>query len=177
MVLRYCTKYGFDRQGIQSRLALLDFTPADHQSSQQLQKEVIVPNVEKIITAFYDFLLIKPESRHLLDNETLIGHLKETQKSYLLSLGVEFDKAAYFENRLRVGLAHSKVGIPLSLYLCAYRQLTQLIFDHFPQHLRKQFQRCHAMQAFLLRITTLDMSLAIETYHLDTMSDLERQFD
>jgi two-component system cell cycle response regulator len=177
MDLRFCTKYGFDGHGIKSRLALLDLQPTDHPTSQQLQKDVIVPNVNKIVTAFYDFLLGQPETKQILDNERLIGHLKETQKDYLLSLGVKFDKAAYFDNRLRVGLAHSKVGIPLSLYLCAYRQLTQIIFDHFPPQLRNQVQRCHEMQAFLLKITTLDMSLAIETYHLARMNDLETSLE
>jgi diguanylate cyclase (GGDEF)-like protein len=100
----------------------------------------------------------------------LIQQLKQTQRAYLLSLGIGFDQPAYFEERLRIGMAHAWVGVPISLYQCAYRALSQLILDVLPAGDEPQRQ---ALTAFVLKITTLDMTLAIETYHASQLSHLE----
>jgi diguanylate cyclase (GGDEF)-like protein len=177
VILKYCEQYGFDAEGIRARLSLLNLGPGDHALGRQLQDDVIRPNLEWIAETFYAELLRQPPMRRYLDNDALVTKLKHTQKNYLLGLGVDFDQPAYFEERLRVGLAHARVGIPLNLYVCAYRLLTQLVHDSFPATLRADADLCKALGAFVLKIATLDMSLAIETYHRARLSDLEQSIE
>lgn len=169
----YCDKLGFDEHKIQRRLAFLYLSDASHQLAQRLHHEVIEPNIDRIIDQFYEMLLYQPESRRILTSGELIQRLKKTQSEYLMSLGIGFDSQDYFEERLHVGLTHAWVGIPLGVYQCAYRGLTQIIIDAMPPSISAEDNK--ALIGFLLKITTLDMSLAIETYHSSQVSALEEE--
>ena len=152
---------------------LLELNDSDIKSLEQLQKEVITPNVDAIVEAFYEFLLAHNDTAHFLNEEGLISKLKKTQKSYLLSLGTGFNSYEYFEERLRVGLAHAWVGIPLSVYLCAYRKLVHLINQTMCKAVRQSPSEREALSNIIQKITMLDISLAIETYHLSQVTHLE----
>jgi len=166
MPLPYSEKYGFDAERIRERLQWLQLTDEDHALAQRLRDTVLVPHCDGIVSAFYDWLNGIDAARPLLGSKDFVQRLKQTQKAYLLSLGRDFDQPDYFESRLRVGQAHVWVGLSLSLYQCAYRCLTQLMLDRLdPQDT--------ALAAFINKITALDMSLAIETYHLARVQALE----
>lgn len=174
---KYCEQYGFDAARIRERLDLLKLGAGDHPLAKSLHDSVIAPNLEQIVDCFYAEMLSHAAMREYLDSPELIVSLRKTQMSYLLDLGAGFDTDAYFEERLRVGLAHARVGIPLSLYLCAYRILTQLLHDAIPAGIRRDVAACDALDAFLRKITTLDMSLAIDTYHRARMADMQRSIE
>ncbi|NOX75521.1 MAG: diguanylate cyclase [Gammaproteobacteria bacterium] len=166
MTLPYTEKFGFDAKRIRERLQWLQLTAQDHALARRLRETVLLPCGDDIVATFYDWLLTIDASRPLLGNDDFIRRLKQTQKAYLLELGHDFDQPHYFESRLRVGQAHVWVGLSLSLYQCAYRRLTQLILD-----LAKPEDA--PLRAFINKITALDMSLAIETYHLTQVQALE----
>lgn len=158
-----CEQFGFDDGNIQERLRWVELGPSDHTLASRLHSQLHAGAVPRIIDDFYDWLLTLDEARAFLEDDTILARLKATQGDYLLSLGVDFDRPAYFESRLRVGLAHAWVGLSLSLYLCAYRHMTQLILDAVcpPQAGDGEGD----LQAFVHKIIALDMSLAVETYH------------
>lgn len=166
-------QFVFDSEKIQQRLALLFLNRADHALARRLQEDVIKPNADRIIDKFYETLLFLPETRKWLLQGEVIEKLKVTQKDYLLSLGVGFDTAAYFENRLHIGVIHAAIALPLNTYLCAYSVLTQHIVNAFPESITGDPVQMMAMVKFLNRITSLDMSLAVEAYHSSNMSSLE----
>ncbi len=173
MSLTYCDKFGFDTSKIAERLQWLDLSAADHATAAQLQQDIIQPHAEAIVRDFYKWLLTIAEARALLVDNELISRLKQTQTQYLCNLGVAFDQADYFESRLRVGQAHVWVGLSLSLYQCAYRYLAELILA------RIDYQQDNActLTTFVHKIIALDMSLAIETYHLAQVQTLEDSLD
>jgi diguanylate cyclase (GGDEF)-like protein len=169
MALPYCEKYGFDAARIAQRLEWLQLAAEDHDLARQLQEDVIQPYVGDIVTDFYAWLRQLPAAQALLGDSDNIERLKQTQSGYLLSLGLDFDQADYFESRLRVGQAHVWVGLSLSLYQSAYRYLNQLIQDRVNAH-SKDVPR---LMPFMHKIIALDMSLAIETYHEAQVKTLE----
>ena len=173
----FCKHYGFDPENIQKRLDLLEFSDEDRELAIILHEKVIVPNLNMIIDTFYDEYMLKHSdfSQYLL-SRLRIESLKRTQTDYLFTLGVEFYTAAYFEVRIRVGEAHARIGLPLSLYGCAYHKLEQIIrsflirdivgADVYPE-----------LQKFIGRIVSLDMSLANECFHRKEVGDLERSVE
>ena len=173
MSLTYCEKFGFNASRIAERLQWLDLSANDHATAGQLQQDIITLHAAAIVDEFYRWLVQIPEARALLVDDELISRLKQTQTQYLLSLGVDFNQADYFESRLRVGQAHVWVGLSLSLYQCAYRRLAELIF----QHIDCQRDDAPILISFLHKIIALDMSLAIETYHLTHVQTLEESLD
>lgn len=169
MALPYCEKFGFDAAKIQERLQWLELTADDHLLVAQLQQDLIRPHVDCIVDDFYTWLQTLDEARSFLSDDAAITRLKQTQIGYLRSLGIRFDQPDYFESRLRVGQAHVWVGLSLSLYQCAYRRLTRLILDHLVLGTAgaRKLMNCAN------KIIALDMSLAIETYHLVQVRTLE----
>lgn len=169
-----CDKYGFDEIGRRRRIELFGFQAGDHELAGRLHAQVITPHGARIIDAFYDYLLTRPETALFLDGGRKVPQLKVTHAGYLDTLGIAFDSADYFENRLRAGMAHAHIGMPLSLYLAAYRLLEDLILDHFPDEWFRESATGLTVSRFLARIIKLDMSLAIEIYHQFQIQDLIR---
>lgn len=176
-MLQRCSQFGFDSKKIAQRLAFLRLSKADHKLAQRLNQEVIRPNVDQIIDRFYESLLFNSETRKWLLSGEMIEGLKKTQREYLLSLGVGFDQEAYFEERLKIGIMHVIVELPMSVYQCAYSNLMQLIIDAIPESIRNNCEENHALVDFIIRITSLDISLANETYHYSYVHELENEVE
>lgn len=170
----YCRRYGFDQQARQRRLLWLGLGSEDARWATVLHEQVIAPNLDDIVGWFYEHMLRIQEFGEILSRGFDIEKLKQTQARYLDTLGQEFETADYFEERLRVGIAHARVGVPLSLYECAYAIMRQAIFNVIPAEVMDDPEALTGLNAFIVRITALDMSLAIETYHLARVQSLEK---
>lgn len=105
------------------RFTLVELADADHALARLFQQRVVAPRIDVIIDGFYRLLMRQPGFLAVVNTEAMQAHLRETQRAYILSLGVNFDSAGYFEERLRIGVVHARVGVPLSLYQCAMRAL------------------------------------------------------
>ena len=169
-----CHQFGFDRSAIIERLNLLGLGgPAVPMIAAELQSHVIQPHVDSIIEDFYDALEPTAEFQTLVRGRDQINRLKMTQRKYLLSLGRDFDSLDYFESRLRVGTAHERAGVSLSLYQSFYCQLQNMLLSLVPCEIRQKPDAFAELAQFIIKITSLDMSLAIETYHSTQVHDLE----
>ena len=156
------------QQLIEQRLGLLDLTDSDIELAPTLQQDVIQPNIALIIEDFYSALNKHGQFNSIMQRGYDIHSLKKTMRQYLLTLGLDFHRTEYFHQRLLIGLMHAKVGVQPSLYQCSYRLLQQLLFNLIPeQHTHK-----NELISFILKITTLDMSLAIEAYEDGMMENL-----
>lgn len=158
------------------RLRMLDLGQKDNVLAALLQSEVVRPNLQNIMDSFYSSLLSYPIFNEILARGFELSHLKLVQTQYLLSLGVNFSEAHYFEDRSRIGLAHVRVGVPLHIYLFAYRKLQQLLINMIPRE-TLEASTVDELIAFILKITTLDISLAAETYHMSRVHDLQVNLD
>lgn len=168
-----CERFGFARPHERAaRLALVELGDADHALARMFQQRVVAPHIDAIIDGFYRMLMRQPGFLAIVNTAAMLAHLRETQRAYVLSLGIDFASTAYFEERLRIGVVHARVGVPLSLYQCAMRALQQQFIDSIDTGETAE-QRAR-FTAFILKITALDMSLAIETYHGVHISALEK---
>ena len=174
MTNELCEQFGFDRTAIDERLNLLGLGgPSVPMIAAELQSHVIQPNVDGIIEDFYEALETRPEFQSLVQGRGQINHLKMTQRKYLLTMGLDFAAPDYFESRLRVGTAHQRAGVSLSLYQTFYCQLQNMMLSLIPEEIRQKPAAFSELAQFIIKITSLDMSLAIETYHSTEVHDLE----
>jgi len=169
----FCKQFGFDQKSIQRRITLLRLNKHDHDLADSLNNDVIRPNIQAIINRFYEILLFNPETRIWLTSGEVIEQLKRTQGDYLLDLGIQFDSEDYFEKRLHIGVIHAAIGLPLNTYLCAYSIMTQIIIDFIPEKLSQETDVFLRLVKFLNKITSLDMSLAVEAYHNSQITNME----
>ena len=168
------TRFGFTPARRRALLGLIGLEKADHAHAAWLQKNVIAPHIDQIIDEFYRRLWKHPQAENVLKQGYELSHLRATQRAYLLTLGIGFDHAAYFESRLRVGIAHAHVPVPLALYQASYSLLQSLILKRLSASSAKARARYRALAACLIKIAALDMSLAIETYHDARMGVLRK---
>jgi len=170
-----CESRGFDSDAIAERIGLVGLsTPDARAQGKLLQNLVIRPNAETIVDRFYDSLVEIDEFNDIMSEHADAGQLKLTQQRYLLGLGVNFHKRQYFEERLRIGSVHQRIGVPQYLYQCSFQRLQSLLIEHIPPQLQKDRAALEQMIQFILKVTALDMSLAIESYCADRMRGLEK---
>ncbi|MBT8092838.1 MAG: diguanylate cyclase [Gammaproteobacteria bacterium] len=143
----------------------------------KLQNVVIRPSVDSIIDQFVETLLEIDQFRHTISTKSALQRLRQTMLRYVLGLGVDFQSDAYFEARRQVGVVHQRLGVPQSHYQCAFRRFQDLLVTSIPESLRSDSQAFEAMLRFILKITALDISLAVESYCSASMSRLARSLE
>ena len=167
-----------DADRIAEHLSLVGLSDHEnHGYAKELQRQVIQPNITTIIGRFHEALGRIDRFKDVIHDRSDTARLKEMHRRYLLTLGVRFQDHEYFEDRLRIGSAHQHVGVSLSLYQCTYRLLQSLLIEHIPQEIRGDQVAYAIFVQFILKITTLDMSLATEAYHTGKVSHLEQTVD
>ena len=166
---------GIDPDRIAEHLGLVGLGGHEsHGYASELQRQVIQPNVTTIIDRFHEALSQNDRFKDVIRDQTDTARLREMHRRYLLTLGVRFQDHEYFKDRLRIGSAHQRVGVSLSLYQCTYRLLQSLLIEHIPQKIRADQVAYAIFVQFILKITTLDISLATEAYHTGRVSRLEQ---
>ncbi|TDY02811.1 diguanylate cyclase [Thiohalophilus thiocyanatoxydans] len=156
-----------------SFLELFELSSGDKKLADILQRHVIQPNVDEIVDKFYDFMLSHDRFRPYLEDKVLIARLKKSQRNYLYTLGVEFDTPNYFEERIHVGTIHKQVGLPTTLYQSAYTKLLGIIIDKIPASNEQPGANRRELESFARRITAFDMSLAIHSYHVEHIQEMQ----
>lgn len=167
-------QFRFGDSSINEMLLMIGLTaPESHSCAEQLQNRVIQPNIDGIMDEFYAALVHNDEFLRTVKAHSGRSRLKMTQRNYLLTLGYEFDKPHYFEDRLKVGAVHRMVGVSLVLYQSFYCYLQTILINNIPDELRSDPEAFSQLVQFIIRITSLDLALAIDSYHLDTVARLE----
>lgn len=167
-----CKQFKITEHEIRARLAFLNFTPEDEEHLRQIHL-VLTEEVDAIIKDFYEHLTRFEELGRFLSDKQTIERLKITQKRYLLSLGRQFATLEYFEERLRIGFAHERVGLQQKWYLSAYSTLFALIARRVANRHTGDPAKLEALLASLQKILTLDATLAVETHYHATTQRLE----
>ncbi|MFQ5915336.1 MAG: diguanylate cyclase [Nitrospinota bacterium] len=167
-----CEQFQITPEEIQSRRAFLEWS-AEDEANLDLIHDVIRPHVDILVEAFYAHLLQFREIQRFLAERTTLDHLKDSQRAYLLSLGRESDSTDYFEERLRIGTAHERVGLNPKWYLGAYAKLFALIASRIGNRYAREPETLTSLLVTLKKIVTLDSALGVETYYHTAIQRLE----
>jgi methyl-accepting chemotaxis protein len=156
-----------------SRLSYVNLTEADCKLLQQF-KPVIEKQADVIVDKFYENISRYPELTHLIQQAgSTIERLKITQKRYLLEIfDGKFD-AAYFENQLKIGLIHKKIGLTPRWYLGGYSVYVQLINPLIMRKYWYNSAKALALQAAFNKVISIDAQLAIDTYTSALLEDVK----
>lgn len=160
---------------IASRLRLLELDGRGVAAiGRQLQSLVIRPNLDFIVDQFCDYLQSIEQFNRIVAAHSNLDRLRQTQRDYLQSFGVNFQTAAYFEERQRIGAIHQAIGVSQGLYQCAFRQLQDVIIGCIPDSIRDDRTAYENLLRFVLKAMALDNSLAVESYCSARLSDLTK---
>jgi len=169
-----CKRFGFDANAIARRVHLVGLEGTNNLSTGlELQRTVIVPNANAITEGILASLGNIDQFEQVVVENSDADRLRVFQNRYISGLGVNFASPAYFEERLRIGYVHNRIGVPQSLYQTSFRTLEYLLIHHIPSSVREDPAAFDELLMFILKIMSLDMSLAVESYCMTAMCGLK----
>ncbi len=156
---------GLTEVEVVERKAFLDFGDEDVRLLVELHELLERFRVrESFIDRFYSHLQAFAGTKSLLRDPAILERLKQTQGAYFESLtGGTYD-ADYVRHRVRVGLAHERVGLGPKWYLGAYSKYLNLLITEIGALLPRDPDKARRMALALLKIVLFDMGLAVDTY-------------
>jgi rsbT co-antagonist protein RsbR len=166
----YMTRLRLDDREIDSRRAFFELREEDLRRIEGMRTHA-ERHVGEIVDGLYDLIMGHADTRPFFPDEATLARVKRLQREYFMGLFTGKCDRAYVEDRLRVGSAHERIGLPPKWYIGAYARymrlmLERLVTDLPPAEARAAYQS-------LTKIVAFDMALAIDTYiaaNLDTVA-------
>lgn len=159
---------------VERRKAYLEITPEDERRLREAHP-LLQAHAGAIIDRFYDYLLAHEHTRGMLSEPGLVERLKKLQIRYFEELTSGTYDLAYFENRLRVGAAHNRVGLAPEWYLGAYTKYLHIVSEVLIRAFGRDYERFFQTLISLTKVINLDMSLALDAYIHGAQDSLQRQ--
>lgn len=154
---------GLDAAECRSRMQFLGFTEED-----EARLAEVAPFIESIangmVEVFYQRVLSFPQTACFLQDPELVQRLKAAQRRHFIELCTGPYDAAYFESRLRVGVAHARIQLAPHLYLGGYLIQIDYLRMKFQERFRDDPQKAEACIGSIGKIIMLDIALATEAY-------------
>jgi len=154
---------GITDEEISARKAFLGFRDDDVARLKALHRPLERARAE-IINEFYAHLLSFDETSALLGDENSVMRLKRTQSAYFEGLTAGEYGAAYVRDRLRVGLAHQRIGLELKWYIGAYNKYLGLLLSRIWDAGGLEDRATLQAMLSLEKIVFLDIGLAVDTF-------------
>lgn len=162
----------FDAAELQSRREFFELSDDDLTRLAGL-RGFAERHIDDLIEGFYALLLSHPETRRFFPDEPTVQRVKRTQRAYFLGLFEGRCDLAYVADRLRVGAAHERIGMPPKWYIGGYRRYLALMLDKLTADFSDREEVRRAFQS-VKKIVAFDMSLAIDTYIAANLETLGR---
>ncbi|WP_088709850.1 protoglobin domain-containing protein [Noviherbaspirillum denitrificans] len=152
-----------DAEEIESRKQFLQFHDDDAQRLQDIGG-LADRYADEVIEEFYRHLLSFEETRIFFNDPETLSRVKNAQKNYFLRLTQGNYGPDYIENRLRVGSVHERISLPVKAYLGMYNFYLRSVFARLTETYRDDPARANDIFVSLMKLTFLDIGLAIDTY-------------
>ncbi|MBI4509559.1 MAG: STAS domain-containing protein [Deltaproteobacteria bacterium] len=153
---------GISQAELQQRLDFLEFTDQDNERLTRVHEHSKVW-ADDIIKEFYKHLLSFEEGRAFFRDPRVLERVQQQQKAYFLKLTQGKIDSEYLENRLRTGVVHERIGVPIGLFLGMYNFYLRAMGARL---LTAMDSHATAYQTFVsfTKLVFLDVCLAIEIY-------------
>ena len=160
MAWELCERSGFDAAGIARRVKLFELDGEHNRRlGRVLQQDVILPSAPVIVSDFMRSLQRVEQFSAFAENEAGLEHLTGLFNRYLLGIGTNVESFAYFEQRLRIGDIHQRIGIPQHVYQSSYRTLEFELIRNIPLAIRNDQASYESLVSYILKVIALDVSL------------------
>ena len=156
---------GIDDADIARRKAYLEFTDTDIARLTEFHRRLEDSGeCAFFVEAFYRHLQSFPETARFLRDPVTLARLKKAQGEYFHSLTAGAYGMGYVRHRLRVGLAHERIGLAPKWYLGAYNLYISRLVPKMQEYFGSDPRATRETLQALVKIIVFDMGLAIDTY-------------
>ena len=168
----YMSILKLDGEELKRRLAFFELTDEDFTRLTSL-RGFADRWTHDITDGLYELIMAQPESKAFFPDQATLARVKKMQNTYFLGLFSGNYDIHYVRDRLRVGMAHERIGMAPKLYLGAYRRYLALIHARLLDHFKGNAAEAIKALESIRKIIFFDMALAIDTYiaaYLETMT-------
>jgi rsbT co-antagonist protein RsbR len=148
---------------LEQRLKFLELGTADEERLTGIN-ELARRYADSVIDDFYQHLLSFPDASAFFSDPRTLERVKNMQKEYFLRLTQGNYDIAYSQNRLRIGAIHERIGLPIKSYLGMYNFYLRAVAARLSEAFPAEPDRVLAVFLSLMKLTFLDIGLAIDTY-------------
>ncbi|GAB4265755.1 MAG: hypothetical protein Kow0092_18330 [Deferrisomatales bacterium] len=159
---RWIVALGLDAPRRAARLSFLELSDEDRAQLAELGR-ALEPHLAELVDRWHAYLLERPETRQLMRKGRVQEHLRQVQTRYFATLLRGPYDEAYFEERLRIGFVHERVGLEPAWYMGSYRKFVDLVRQLLLNEGHPAAQVL-AWTAALEKVVHLDMVLALDAY-------------
>jgi rsbT co-antagonist protein RsbR len=161
-----------DEEELKRRLAFFELTDEDCKRLSGL-RPFADRWMHEITEGLYELIMGQPESRAFFPDQATLTRVRKLQNNYFSGLFSGNYDLNYVRDRLRVGAAHERIGMPPKLYFGAYRRYLALIHTKLREHFKDDEAEATRALESIRKLIFFDMALAIDTYiaaYLETMT-------
>ena len=152
-----------DDKEIHQRKEFLEFRDEDVERLQGIN-ELAKKYADDVIEQFYHHLLQFEETRTFFREPRVLARVKELQREYFLGLTQGTYDAQYIANRVSIGAVHERIDLPVKAYLGMYNFYLRAVASRLFEAFKAAPDRALATFFSLMKLTFLDIGLAIDTY-------------
>ena len=117
---------GLTEQSVERRRRIVALEPADIQRIAAI-RELVLANVDRLTSIFFDYLSGLEEGRGLTSNRALLERARELKRLHLIAMvGGDYGRA-YVEQRLELATIYSRVGLDLRVFIAAFHALLRAV--------------------------------------------------
>ncbi len=191
---------GLDRGEIEWRKEFVDFTEEDVQHLEEMG-ELFEDCQDEAAEEFYEHLQSYEGTQEILEKSTRsVKELKGTQTQYLVRLSEGIYGTSYFQDRARIGKIHDMLDMPPKHYLGTYMHYNNIIIPRIVEsvieeqadsggglmssltgssedEIREVSEEIADKIMAFLKITNLDMQVAMDTYIHSYTQDMSAMSD
>jgi diguanylate cyclase (GGDEF)-like protein len=160
---------------IERRKAVMRFTQWDAEVLADMLP-IVTLEIDAIIAKFYDQQTSIPEIALVIGDAETLRRLHQSMRGYILDLFSGEYGADYVNKRLRIGLVHTRIGVPPKLYLCGIYCLRMLLNELIERHTpvdKVPFDLRRRRLDALDKLMYFDNALVFDTYIRSLMRELE----
>jgi rsbT co-antagonist protein RsbR len=168
----FIDKLGLDEAEVQSRIAFFEIEADDLERLASL-KSVAEKNTEAIVEDLYELILGHEDARKHFSDRGTLARVKRAQRDYFLGLFEGRCDLEYAKDRLRIGIAHERVGIPPKWYIGAYARYLRSVHDWLDEELAGP-EETRAAYRSIEKLVAFDMALAMDSYIAAQLDALAR---
>ena len=150
-------------QELVQRKAFLEFRDDDLANLMSIN-DVARQYADSMIDDFYKHLLSFEETSAFFHDPQVLERVKRAQQQYFLRLTQGNYDLAYAENRLNIGAIHERIGLPVKAYLGMYNYYLRAFATRLAEASRDSPKQAWSGFLSLMKLTFLDIGLAIDTY-------------
>lgn len=167
----YMVRLNLDENELKSRRAFFEIGDDDLALLSSL-RPFAERHTDDFVEELYQLILGHPETRKIFANDGVVRHVQAMQKRYFLGLFAGRCDLSYVADRLRIGVAHEKVGVPPKWYIGAYARYLRQLHARLLRDL-DDVKKANAAFTSVSKLIAFDKALAMDAYiaaHLDTIA-------